>query len=59
MNKAADNHPLIAKAILIVLTSILLGLVEDCIYDAIVMQNSETAIESISDTIETEGESTK
>mgnify|MGYP004579135485 FL=1 len=59
LNKAADNHPLITKAIIIVLTSILLGLVEDCIHDAIVMQSSETTIESISDTIETKKESTK
>ncbi len=59
LNKAADNHPLITKAIIIVLSSILLGLVEDCIHDAIVMQNSETAIESINDTIETEDESSK
>lgn len=59
LNRAADNHPIITKAIIIVLSSILLGLVEDCIHDAIVMQNNETAIESMRDTIETEDESTK
>ena len=59
MNRAADNHPIITKAIIIVLSSILLGLVEDCIHDAIVMQNNETAIESMRDTIETEDKSTK
>ena len=45
LNRAADNHPIITKAIIIVLSSILLGLVEDCIHDAIVMQNNETVIE--------------
>ena len=59
LNRAADNQPIITKAIVIVLSSILLGLVEDCIHDAIVMQNNETAIESMRDTIETEDESTK
>lgn len=59
LNKVADNHPLIAKAIIIVLSSILLGLVEDCIHDALVMQNSEIAIENISHTIEIEDESIK
>lgn len=52
LNRAADNHPIIAKGIIIVLSSILLGLVEDCIHDAIVMQNNETVIEN-------EDESTK
>ncbi len=57
LNKVADNHPLITKAIIIVLSSILLGLLEDCIHDAIVNQNSKPAIEDMSSTIITEEES--
>ena len=40
LNELADNHPIISKIIIAILTGILLGLTEDCIHDAI--QNSET-----------------
>lgn len=39
LDRTAKKHPIISKAIVIVLTSILLGLAEDCIHDAIQMNN--------------------
>ena len=38
LNEAAENHPLIAKVIVVILTCILAGLIEDCIHDAIQMR---------------------
>ena len=35
LNKKAEDHPIISKIIIVILTGILLGLVEDCIHDAI------------------------
>ncbi len=57
LNKTAENHPLIAKAIVILLTGILLGLVEDCIHDAIQMKNQMDVIESSSSTVDDWNES--
>lgn len=44
LNEKAKDHPIIARIIIAILTGILLGLVEDCIHDAIQMcDTQETA----------------
>lgn len=52
LKKTAENHPLIAKAIVIILTGILLGLAEDCIHDAIQMKNQVDMLESLTSIID-------
>lgn len=52
IEKTAENHPLIAKAIVIILTGILLGLAEDRIHDAIQMKNQVDMLESLTSIID-------
>ena len=42
LNNKAKDHPIISKIIIVILTGILLGLVEDCIHDAIQMNNGKS-----------------
>lgn len=35
LNRKAEDHPIISKVIIVILTGILLGLLEDCIHDSI------------------------
>lgn len=42
LNKKEKEHPIISKIIIVILTGILVGLVEDCIHDAIQMNNSQS-----------------
>lgn len=46
MNNQAEEHPIISKIIVVILTTILLGLVKDCIHDAI-QENSARNQEKI------------
>lgn len=41
LNQKAEEHPIISKIIIVILTGILVGLVEDCIHDAIQMNNGQ------------------
>ena len=46
LNNQAEEHPIISKIIVVILTTILLGLVKDCIHDAI-QENSARNQEKI------------
>lgn len=41
LNKKAEEHPIVSKIIILVLTGILLGLVEDCIHDVILKKSED------------------
>lgn len=46
MNNQAEEHPIISKIIVVILTTIFIGLVKDCIHDAI-QENSARNQEKI------------
>lgn len=42
LNNKANDHPIVTKIIIVILSGILLGLVEDCIHDAIQMNTGQS-----------------
>lgn len=45
LNNKAKEHPIISKIIIVILTGILVGLVEDCIHDAIQINNGQSDLQ--------------
>ena len=47
LQKLAEDHPVMAKLIVVILMGILLGLAEDCIHDAIKKEPESTPVVNV------------